>query len=83
MRAPREKFIFVACSYAGTDVWESDYLATVDVDPESPNYSKVVSRAAMPVVGDEIFRFGWNVCSSSHKTPSNRMYMLVPGLRSG
>jgi len=83
MKARREKFIFVACSYAGTDIWESDFLATVDVNPESPNYSKVVSKVAMPIVGDEIFRFGWNVCSSSHKTLSNRMYMLVPGLRSG
>jgi len=81
-KAKREKFIFVASSFAGTEIWESDFLATVDVDPESPNYSKVVSKVAMPIVGDEIFRFGWNVCSSSHNTLSNRIYMLVPGLRS-
>ncbi|WP_439622868.1 selenium-binding protein SBP56-related protein [Gemmata sp.] len=83
MKAKPEKYAFVACSYAGTDVWEPDFLASVDVNPDSANYSKVVSRAAMPIVGDEVFRFGWNVCSSSHKTPSNRMYVLLPGLRSG
>ena len=82
MKAKREKFVFVACSYAGTQFWQSDFLASVDVNPDSANYSKVVSRVATPIVGDEIFRFGWNVCSSSHKTASNRIYLLLPGLRS-
>lgn len=83
MWAPPEKFVFVTCSYAGTDVWEPDYLATVDVDPASPRYSTVVSRVPMPVVGDELSRFGWNVCSSSHKKWSYRQYLIVPGMQSG
>ncbi|VTU00517.1 selenium-binding protein : Selenium-binding protein OS=Gloeocapsa sp. PCC 7428 GN=Glo7428_4019 PE=4 SV=1: SBP56 [Gemmataceae bacterium] len=83
MKAKPEQYVFVACSFGGIDIWEPDFLASVDVNPESPNYSKVVGRTAMPIVGDEVFWFGWNVCSSSHKTPSNRMYVLLPGLRSG
>ena len=83
MKASREKFLFVTCSHGGTDIWEPDYLATIDVDPGSANYSKVVSRVTMPVVGDELFHFGWNVCSSSHKKWSYRKYLIVPGVRSG
>ena len=70
MSGPREKFVFVTCSYVGTNRWESDYLASIDVDPESPNYSKIVSRLAMPVPGDDLFHFGWNVCSSSQAASS-------------
>ena len=43
-----------------------DYLATLDVDPESPTYSQVIHRLPMPNVGDELHHFGWNACSSCH-----------------
>ncbi|MBY0512348.1 MAG: selenium-binding family protein [Gemmataceae bacterium] len=81
--APREQELFVTCSYAGTDIWQPDYIATVNVDPSSKWYSEVVARFHMPVVGDELRRFGWNVCSSSYGKPRERRYLILPGLRSG
>lgn len=83
MAAPKEKFLFVTCSYSGMDTWEPDYLATVSVDKSSLDYSSIVSRVCMPVVGDELFRFGWNVCSSSHKKLSRRQFLVLPGMQSG
>lgn len=38
---PREKLIYVPCILTGTGVQKPDYLATVDVDPESSNYCQV------------------------------------------
>ena len=83
MAAPKEKFLFVTCSSSGMDTWEPDYLATVSVDKSSLDYSSIVSRVCMPVVGDELFRFGWNVCSSSHKKLSRRQFLVLPGMQSG
>ncbi len=83
MRAPREKILYTTALYTGTGVHEPDYLATVDVDPASPTYSKVIHRLPMPNVGDELHHFGWNACSSCHSDVSrSRRYLVVPGLKS-
>ena len=70
MRSPRKREVFVTALRVGIDDAKPDYLATVDVDPASPTYSKVVHRLAMPNVGDELHHFGWNACSSCHADPS-------------
>jgi hypothetical protein len=44
MKAEREKVLYTVALYVGTDVEEPDYLATVDVDPESSTYSQVIER---------------------------------------
>ena len=42
MRAPREQIIYMPCIRCNTDSdAKPDYLATVDVDPQSPTYSQV------------------------------------------
>lgn len=83
MRARREKFIYVSCLHTGTGVDEPDFLAVVDVDPESDSYSRVVHRMPVPYVGDELHHFGWQVCSSAcHTTSLERRYLVVPGFRS-
>ena len=83
MRADPEKTLYTVALYVGTDVQEPDYLATVDVDPESPTYSQVVHRAPMPNVGDELHHFGWNACSSCHgEEHKERRFLIVPGQRS-
>ena len=67
--------------YAGTGIQKPDYLATVDVDPNSPNYSRVIHRLPMPNVGDELHHSGWNSCSSCHGDPSAaRRYLILPSL---
>src|SRR5436305_5880122 len=73
-KAPREKLLFVACTYANTPVNKPDYLAVVDADPASPKYSQVVHRLSMPRPGDELHHFGWNICSSCHGKPGDRRY---------
>jgi hypothetical protein len=50
---PSEKVLYSMALYAGTYVEEPDYLATVDVGPESSAYSQVVHRIPMPIVEDE------------------------------
>lgn len=83
MKAPREELLYVTALYVGTEVKQPDYLATVDVNPKSKTYSKVVHRTAMPKVGDELHHFGWNACSSCHGDPMlQRRFLIVPGLRS-
>ena len=42
------------------------FLATIDVDPKSESYSKVIHRLEMPGIGDELHHMGWNACSSCH-----------------
>ena len=44
MKAPREKLLYTMALYVGTPVDKPDYLATIDVDPESPTYSQVIDR---------------------------------------
>lgn len=83
-RSPRETLCYVTCTYAGTPIDAPDFLAVVDVDPQSPTYCQVVHRAAMPTRGDELHHFGWNACSSCHGHPElARRYLVVPGLVSG
>src|SRR5215204_2642395 len=74
MKGPREKLLFVTCTYANTGIDKPDYLAVVDADPGSKTYSQVVHRLAMPNAGDELHHFGWNICSSCHGMPGDRRY---------
>jgi selenium-binding protein 1 len=82
MKAPREKLLFVVCTYANTGIQKPDYLAVIDADSASKTYSQVVHRLSMPQVGDELHHYGWNICSSCHGRPGDRRYLIVPGLKS-
>ncbi|MFG3252926.1 selenium-binding protein SBP56-related protein [Streptomyces sp. NPDC048172] len=63
-----------------------DALFTLDTDPASPSYGRVLSVAETPGTGDELHHFGWNACSSAlaHEGHhhAERRYLLAPGLRS-
>ncbi|XP_043721850.1 selenium-binding protein 2-like [Telopea speciosissima] len=84
MSGPKESILYVACVYSGTGIEKPDYLATVDVDPSSPTYSKVIHRLPMPYLHDELHHSGWNACSSCHGDPSaNRRFLVLPSLVSG
>lgn len=83
MQAQREKTLYAIALYTGTGIEAPDYLATIDVDPNSPTYSQVIHRLPMPYLGDELHHFGWNACSSCHGDASkSRRFMVVPGQRS-
>ena len=82
MKAEREKLLYTVALYTGTGVEKPDYLATVDVDPDSPTYSSVVHRARAATIGDELHHSGWNACSSCHGDASKkRQYLILPGVR--
>ncbi|NND97740.1 MAG: selenium-binding protein [Pirellulaceae bacterium] len=82
MKSPREKYAFVPVILVGTPSKHPDYMATVDVDPDSKTYGTVVSRFRMPSAGDELHHYGWNACSSCHGD-AHRRFLIVPGLASG
>jgi selenium-binding protein 1 len=79
---PAEDFIYVACLYEGTGIAEPDFIAVVDVNPESDRYSEIVHRTPMPNVGDELHHFGFNACSSACHSELERDTLIVPGFRS-
>ncbi|MFN6560701.1 MAG: selenium-binding family protein [Nostoc sp. ChiSLP01] len=82
-KAETEKVLYAIALYTGTGIEEPDYLATVDVDPNSPTYSQVIHRLSMPYIGDELHHFGWNACSSCHDDASkSRRFTVIPGQRS-
>ncbi|KAG4995622.1 Selenium-binding protein 2 [Glycine soja] len=84
MSGPRESLIYVTAVYTGTGIEKPDYLATVDIDPNSPTYSKVIHRLRVPYLGDELHHTGWNSCSSCHGDPSaDRRFLIAPALVSG
>ena len=83
MQAEREKLLYTVALYTGTGIEKPDYLATVDVDPDSPTYSQVIHRLEMPNIGDELHHSGWNACSSCHHdADKSRQYLILPGVRS-
>ena len=45
MKGPREKLLYLPCIHSNTGIAKPDYLATVDVDPESSSYGQVSSKA--------------------------------------
>ncbi len=83
IQAEREKLLYTVALYTGTGIERPDYLATVDVDPQSPTYSQVIHRLEMPNIGDELHHSGWNACSSCHHDAGkSRQYLILPGVRS-
>ena len=82
MKAPREKVVYTICIYTGTGIQKPDYLATVDVDDESPTYGQVISRLETTTIGDELHHMGWNACSScNNNVDMERKYLIIPGIR--
>ncbi|MFB6301473.1 MAG: selenium-binding protein SBP56-related protein [Haloferacaceae archaeon] len=78
-----ETLAYVMGLYVGTDIDAPDFVAVVDVDPDSATYAEVVERVEMPTRGDELHHFGWNACSSScHIGGLERRHLVVPGQRS-
>ncbi|MBV9279987.1 MAG: selenium-binding protein [Chloroflexi bacterium] len=81
--APREEVVYVAGLYGGTGTQEPDFLAVVDVHPDSDTYSQIIHRTSMPNVGDELHHYGWQACSSAHTCNHiSRDHLVVPGFRS-
>ncbi|XP_028404277.1 methanethiol oxidase-like [Dendronephthya gigantea] len=74
---PREKIFYLPCIYQSTGIKKPDYLATVDVDPQSPDYCKVIHRLPVLHLEDELHHSGWNACSSCHGDSSRKRDSLI------
>jgi len=84
MKGPKEEIVYVIClnpDPKGNP--KPDFLATVDVNPKSCHYSKVIHRLPMPNLGDELHHFGWNACSNCYGDCSKvRDKLILPCLGS-
>jgi len=80
LQASPEEFLYVAALHTNTGIDEPDFLAVVDVNPESDTYSQITHRTPMPNRADELHHFGWQVCSSACHTNLKRQNLLVPGV---
>src|SRR5919201_4359526 len=83
--APAERLAYVVAFDHSAE--RPDALVTVDVDPESRDYGRVVGWSDLPTAGNELHHFGWNACSSAlchkghaHNGSLERRYLIVPGL---
>eukprot|EP00794_Sanderia_malayensis_P019487 gene19487-21412_t len=78
---PKEKIVYLPCIYLDNE--KNDYLATVDVDPESSSFCQVIHRTPVPISGAELHHSGWNSCSSCHDDPSKkRNRLIMPSINS-
>ncbi|GAB0092912.1 Selenium-binding protein [Sergentomyia squamirostris] len=66
-KGPREKLLYVITVQPNEKDPQGDYLATVDIDPESDTYCQVIHRTFTNRPEDEIHHCGWNTCSSCHQ----------------
>ncbi|XP_055340366.1 methanethiol oxidase-like isoform X4 [Paramacrobiotus metropolitanus] len=84
MSLPREKILYVLCLQPENNEHNKPgYLATVDADPESKNYGKVIHRLYSSDPRDELHHFGWNSCVSCRHPSITRRFLIIPGLQSG
>uniref|UniRef100_A0A8D3DSA8 Methanethiol oxidase n=1 Tax=Scophthalmus maximus TaxID=52904 RepID=A0A8D3DSA8_SCOMX len=75
------QIVYLPCIYRSTDVLKPDYLATVDVDPESTTFCQVIHRLPMPNLKDELHHSGWNACSSCFgDATKSRNRLILPSL---
>lgn len=51
-----------------------DYIATIDVDPESATYQQVIHRLPMPHLGDELHHSGEQ--TADHRYAVAGMFMV-------
>ncbi len=83
IKAPAEKLVYTTCIYTGSEIKKPDYLATIDVERNSPTYGKVIHRTELGNFGDELHHMGWNACSSCYTDKNmSRKYLIIPGLQS-
>merc|ERR1712243_508978 len=75
---PKERIVYLPCVVPGPHrLSKGDYLATVDVDPHSPTYCRVIHRLTMPNLADELHHTGWNACSGCHDDPTKKRDKLI------
>ncbi|CAD5233945.1 unnamed protein product [Bursaphelenchus xylophilus] len=82
IKAPRERVLIINCVNTAEER-KPDALITVDVDPGSQSYGKILCKLDMPNVGDELHHSGWNACAGCRDDDSaRRSHLVLPCLHS-
>ncbi len=86
MQAPPEALAYVALLNVG-DHGKHDAMGVVDLDPQSPEYGRLVGQVDFPHGDNELHHFGWNACSAclcpqAPHAHRERRYLVVPGIGS-
>ena len=63
MQAPPERLAYVALLNAGKN-GRHDSMGVIDLDPDSPEYGRVVGQVDFGRGDNELHHFGWNACSA-------------------
>ena len=80
-KGEREKLLYVSMIPCAEN--QPDYLATIDIDPNSATYQQVIHRLYVPNINDELHHFGWNACSSCHgDSEKQRRFIILGGFKS-
>lgn len=75
----RETLAYVACSRVGTGVEGPEFLAVVELHPDSDALGRVVHRTPLPGTGDGLHHVGWPAApAGSAGTLGGRL--VLPGL---
>ncbi|KAF5286285.1 hypothetical protein FQR65_LT12725 [Abscondita terminalis] len=82
---PKEDLLYVAFNDPNPQGAKTDFLGTIDVNPNSSTYCKVIHKTYTGFPDDQLHHFGWNVCSSCHRKKSSqamcpRDKIVLPGL---
>jgi methanethiol oxidase len=74
---PHERYLYVAT--IAQSAHDPDFVAVVGADPSRHDYGRIVGRADMPNVGDELHHFGYSADQKRLVVPglfSNRIHVL-------
>lgn len=68
MKGPKETLLYIPCIYSGTGNKKPDYLATIDCDPNSPEYGQVNAlHVAMTTYCSILSNAHWYVLQVIHR----------------
>ncbi|XP_076271641.1 methanethiol oxidase-like [Rhynchophorus ferrugineus] len=81
-KGPREEILYVVAVQPDPNKTTGDVLATVDVNPNSPTYCKIIHRLRTGAPNNELHHSGWNICSSCHGSSQccKRDKLVLPSL---
>ena len=81
IKAPQEQYLYVACLHEGTGVDKPDFLAVVGTEPDTPEYGKIILRAADARRRRRAAPLRLEPLRSACHGP-DRTHLIVPGFRS-
>lgn len=80
----REKLLYVCAARSSQENEDqSDFVAVVDVDENSPTYQQIIKQVNVGI-GEELHHSGWNACASCFGMKGvSRKFLILPALETG